>query len=82
MTGMIEVRIFYGIPNNLKIRDSSRVSRPRISSGNCYGSKNSAWALDGGEGEVGGGGVGGWLNVGPAIFFGFDFCPHTIIPVT
>ena len=71
MTGMIEVRIFYGIPNNLKIRDSSRVSRPRISSGNCYGSKNSAWALDGGEGEVGGGGGGGVVKCWSSDFFWF-----------
>ena len=30
----------------------------------------------------GGGGGGGWLNFGPRIFWGFDFCPHLIIPIT
>ena len=36
---LIKVGISLGIQNNLKIRDSSCVSRPHSSSGNFYGSK-------------------------------------------
>ena len=50
--------------------------RTRSSSGNFYTS------------EIGhgmfffGGGGGGGLSFGQGIFLGFDFCPHSIIPVT
>ena len=43
--------------------------RPRSSSGNFYGSE--IWL------EIFGG-----INFGPVIFSGFDFWPHSIIPVT
>ena len=51
-----------GILNSLKIRDNSRVSRLRSSSGNFYGSEilhGNFWGL----------------NFGPGIFGGLIFAP-------
>ena len=39
LSSLILEGIFLGIPNNLKIRDSSCVSWPHSSSGNFYGSE-------------------------------------------
>ena len=54
-----------GIQNNLKICDSSCIFRPCSSSGNFYGL------------EIQHGGLFEALE----IFLGFDFSPHSIIPV-
>ena len=72
--------LILGFQNNLKIRDSSRISWPHSSSGNFYGSEIRH-------------GIFGVLNFGPGIFWGvfwkplrifwgFNFCPHSIIPVS
>ena len=69
LVAWFKLGIFFGIQNNLKIRDSSCVSWLHSSSGNFCGSE--IWQ------EIFWG-----LNFGPGIFWGFDFCSHSIIPVT
>ena len=74
-----------GIENNLEICDSSSIFLAvlvlqikyktilvlplSLLSGNFYGSEIRHGIFSG-------------LNFGPVFFGGFDFCPHSIIPVT
>ena len=73
-------RDFLGIQNNLTIRGSVRVSRPRTSANNvqpnlfCFLETFKARKFDMG--------FFGELTFGPGNFWGFDFCLHSIIPVT
>ena len=70
--------IFGGIQNNLRIRDSSRLScgRVRVVPLEIFIPRKLGMGffffLEGGGG----------LSFGPGIFLGFDFCPHSFIPVT
>ena len=57
---------FLGIQNNLKIRDSSRVSPPRSSSGNFYDSEIRHGIFLG-------------LNFGPGSFLGFGGSPRDFV---
>ena len=69
-----------GIQNNLTIGGSVRVSRLRTSANNvqpnkfCFAFAFTARKFD--KGFFGG------LTFGPGNFLGFDFCLHSIIPVT
>ena len=73
-------REFLGIQNNLTIGGSVRVSRLRTSANNvqpnkfCFLEAFMARKFD--KGFFGG------LTFGPGNFLGFDFCLHSIIPVT
>ena len=58
-----------GIQNNLKICDSSCIFQQCSSSGNFYGSEIQH-------------GIFGGFSLKPWDFLGFDFSPHSIIPVT
>ena len=86
--GRIDLRRdFGGIQNNLKIRGSVRVSRPRSSANKVQ--PNLFYILETFKAQKFGmgyflcvGGRGGGVIFGPGIFWGFDFCLHSIIPVT
>ena len=72
--------LILGFQNNLKIRDSSRISWPHSSSGNFYGSEiqhGIFWGFQFWSRDF----WGGFLEA-LGIFGGFNFCPHSIIPVS
>ena len=73
-------REFLGIQNNLTIGGSVRVSRLRTSANNVQ--PNLFCFLEAFKARKFDTGFFGELTFGPGNFLGFDFCLHSIIPVT